>query len=92
MLTEGGQSPRDRLIFAFRRATARTPAEAELRVAPRAAWTATAQSFQRRPVPGRRMDPPRRHPDAPSSTPLELAAYTATASVILNLDETITQE
>ena len=32
MLAEGGQSPRERLILGFRRATARTPSDAELRV------------------------------------------------------------
>jgi hypothetical protein len=91
MLAEGGQTPEERISFAFRRATARRPSDAELRVLLRgldryretfAANKEAAQKFLR-------------HGDSPPDPkldPAELAAYTATAGVILNLDETITKE
>src|SRR5262249_11820272 len=91
MLTEGGKTPEERLTFAFRRATARKPSDAELRILLRgleryrekfSADKDAAQKFLR-------------HGDSAPDTkldPAELAAYTATANVILNLDETITKE
>ncbi len=91
MLTEGGRTPEERIAFAFRRATARKPSDAELRVLLRgleryqktfSADKDAAQKFLR-------------HGDSPPDAkldPMELAAYSATAGVILNLDETITKE
>ena len=91
MLTEGGRTPEERVAFAFRRATARKPSDAELRILLRGleryrqTFTAdkdAAQKFLR-------------HGDSAADTKFEaaeLAAYMATASVILNLDETITKE
>jgi hypothetical protein len=91
MLTDGGRTPEERVTFAFRRATARKPSEAELRILLRgleryrqtfAADKDAAQKFLR-------------HGDSPADKEFnaaELAAYMATASVILNLDETITKE
>jgi hypothetical protein len=91
MLTEGGKTPEERVTFAFRRATARRPRGAELRILLRgleryqekfAADKDAARKFLR-------------HGDSPPDTkldPAELAAYMATASVILNLDETVTKE
>jgi hypothetical protein len=91
MLTEGGKTPEERVTFAFRRATARKPSDAELRILLRgleryrekfSADKGAAQKFLR-------------HGDSPPDTkldPVELAAYMATASVILNLDETTTKE
>ncbi len=91
MLNEGGRTAEERIAFAFRRATARKPSEAELRVLLRglerylqtfSADKEAAQKFLR-------------HGDSPPDAkldPAELAAYMATAGVILNLDETITKE
>jgi hypothetical protein len=91
MLTEGGSAPEQRIAYAFRRATARPPSAAELRV--------LADGL------GRRLMRYRSNPEAarkllgvgdsghdPRIDAVELAAYTMTASVILNLDETITKE
>jgi Protein of unknown function (DUF1553) len=89
MLAEGGLSPQERVRYAFRRATARSPSPAELQIILHG-LDRYRQSFQAHPesasewigqVPG--TFPPR-------LDKVELAAYTATASVILNLDETIT--
>jgi len=91
MLSEGGSSPDERLAYGFRRATARPPAAAEAAVLRRGlerylrlyeADRAEAERFVRHgesPVPA-------------GADPVALAAYTAAAEVILNLDETITQE
>jgi hypothetical protein len=91
MLTEGGRNAEERIAFAFRRATARLPEAKELQVL---AWglerhrhtfvidREAAQRFIH-------------HGDSPLDAridPVELAAYAATAEVILNLDETITKE
>jgi hypothetical protein len=91
MIAEGGCTPEDRITFAFRRATARNPNPAELTVLRRgferyrAAYSSDREAAQQLI----------RHGDSPTDSradPVELAAYMATASVILNLDETITQE
>ncbi len=91
MLTEGGSAPDERLTYGFRRATARPPTPAELSVLRRgldrylalyAADRAAAQAFIK-------------HGDSPVPTgldPATLAAYTAAAEVVLNLDESICQE
>jgi hypothetical protein len=91
MLTDGGRTPEQRIAFAFRRATARAPEAKELQVLARgleryrqtfAAHRESALNFLR-------------HGDSPldaRTDPVELAAYAATAGVILNLDETISKE
>jgi hypothetical protein len=91
MQTEGGRSPECRLTFAFRRATGRTPSAAELQALARgldryrSAYAGDVEAAKRFIHQG----------DSPvdeSLDPVELAAYTAIAGVILNLDETITKE
>jgi hypothetical protein len=91
MILEGGSTPEERLAWAFRRATSRAPKPEELRVlaeglsnrlaryrnAPDAAQELIAFGTSR--------------PDA-KVDPAELAAYTLTANVLLNLDEVITRE
>ena len=91
MLTSGGTTPAARITYAFRRAVGRRPHPAEIQILTRGVQ--------------RRLARYRAHPDAAArlvgigdsarpaglSVP-ELAAYTTTASVILNMDETITKE
>jgi len=93
-LRDGGASNTDKLIFAFRRCTARIPtreeqgellallAKQEQRFTGQdaAAWLlATAD--------------PKNPPALPATaTPAKLAAWTAVSRVLLNLDETITKE
>ena len=92
MMKEGGTTPEARVAAAFRAATARRPtargARHPARRASRTSWPASAaipraaaaliHAGESRPNP--RLDP------------CELAAYTAIAQLILNLDETITKE
>ena len=91
MLTEGGPTPTERFTFAFRRATARRPSDAELHVMLQALErylsiygadrkTAKELVHQGEAAVNETLDP------------VELAAYMTVASVILNLDETITKE
>jgi hypothetical protein len=91
MMLEGGSTPAQRIAHAFRRATARRPSAVEEKI--------LLAGFQRR-LAAYRADVPaakrliHQGESKPSSRldPAELAAYTLTASVILNLDETITKE
>jgi hypothetical protein len=91
MLAAGGQTPAERIAFAFRRATSRTPSAEELKVLVHG-FERYRQLFNTDPDSARRFV---RHGESPIDARLdtmELAAYTATAGVILNLDETITRE
>jgi len=90
MMTSGGSSPEERIAFAFRLATARAPRPAELAVLLsglgefRARYQADAKAALALVSTG----------EAPRDGRLavaELAAYTAVANLILNLDETITR-
>jgi hypothetical protein len=91
MLTEGGGTPEERVAYAFRRSTARTPSQEELRVLLRG-LERYRQTFAKDLDAARRF---LRHGESPLDArvdPAELAAYAATAGVILNLDETVTKE
>ncbi len=91
MIEEGGKTPEARITYGFRRATARGPSATELDLLTRGlkhyretydADPESAKSFIR-------------HGESKVDAgldPRELAAYLATAGVILNLDETITKE
>jgi hypothetical protein len=90
-LTVGGNTPDERITFAFRRALARPPTLHELDVL-KHGLERYRQSFKTNPQSAAQWI---RHGESSVDTaldPAELAAYTATASVILNLDETITLE
>jgi hypothetical protein len=91
MLTEGGRTPEERIGYAFRRTTARAPEAGELQVLARG-LARYRQTFGHDKEAAARYV---RHGESPIDArldPAELAAYTATAEVILNLDETITKE
>ena len=86
-----GEDPSDRISFGFRRVTARLPSPKEAEI--------LASSLQR--YRDRYSSRPQdaqlylNHGEYPRDERLnlpELAAYTAIASLILNLDETITKE
>jgi hypothetical protein len=91
MLSEGGNTAQERIAYAFRRATARTPSPSEMQILLRG-LERYRQTFRADSEAARRFVHQGDSPiDDKVNTP-ELAAYTAVASIILNLDETITKE
>jgi hypothetical protein len=91
MLTEGGRTPEERITFAFRRATARIPTAVELGVLAQG-LNRQEQRFRGDPGAAERFIRNGESALDAKINPVELAAYTAMAGVILNLDETITKE
>ena len=91
MMTEAGESKTERVVFAFRLATARRPSELE-RDAIVELFDQQLAEFQ---TDRDAADQLIRVGDSPPDESLdsaELAAWTTVASVILNLDETVTKE
>ncbi len=90
-IEHGGSADSDRLTYAFRQALYRAPSSAELNLLLQglngylAAYHADPQSAVQLSKNGE-------SPNDPAIDPVLLAAYTASAGVILNLDETITLE
>jgi hypothetical protein len=91
MFSEGGCSPDRRIVYAFRRAMARTPTPAELAVLRRGLQCYLA-AYRSDPGAAEQLIRHGESPPQPGIDRVELAAYTATAGVILNLDEAISQE
>jgi hypothetical protein len=91
MIERGGPTPEDRIAFAYRRALARDPGPRELEVLVRG-LERHRQNYQSDPEAASRLIEHGESPVDPSIDPAELAAYTAAAGVILNLDETVTLE
>jgi Protein of unknown function (DUF1553) len=91
MIAEGGATPEQRIAWAFRRATGRQPAPDELAIlsAGLAKRLATYQASADRAT--QLVSLGESKADTKIPTP-ELAAYTLTANVILNLDEVVTRE
>jgi hypothetical protein len=93
-LRDGGCTDSDRLVYAFRRCLARVPTQAEqstlLDLLHR--QTKRFESSSARPWDLAANDPARPPQLPPGATPAQLAAWTAVARVLLNLDETITKE
>jgi len=93
-LREGGSTDRERVAYAFRLCTARTPLPAEADVLLQflakedrrlgEGWLSAGE------LAGLKLEAPAALP--PNTTPRQLAAWTVVARVILNLDETITLE
>jgi len=91
MMTEGGATPPARIEFAFRLATARPPS------APKSALLLGSfqhylDDFQTHPEAARKLVTAGESPVNEKLNVSELAAYTTVASLILNLDETVTKE
>ncbi len=91
MLIEGGQTPTERIRFAFQLATAREPSERELKTL-LAGMEQRLLSYRADPESAIKLLSVGEKKPAVGLDPLELAAYSITASVILNLDETVTKE
>jgi hypothetical protein len=91
MMREGGRTPQERITFAFRLATARKPRPTELHILLdgfkeyRARYQTDERASQKLLSAGEHL----RDTALPTR---DLAAYTAVAGLILNLDETVTKE
>jgi uncharacterized protein DUF1549/uncharacterized protein DUF1553/concanavalin A-like lectin/glucanase superfamily protein/cytochrome c len=91
MLREGGATPQARVAWAYLAAASRRPRDIELQVLLRnLSWQMNYFSRNRREAK-RLLSVGKRRNDAKFDT-VELAAYTAIASLILNLDEVITKQ
>ncbi|GIW82160.1 MAG: hypothetical protein KatS3mg105_3967 [Gemmatales bacterium] len=91
MMREGGKQPHERLAFAYETVLARPPEPSEL------AELATAYrdflaSFRKEPEQARKVIHVGNSKPDPTFDPVELAAWTMVANLILNLDETVTKE
>jgi uncharacterized protein DUF1553/uncharacterized protein DUF1549/concanavalin A-like lectin/glucanase superfamily protein/cytochrome c len=91
MMLDGGTEPSTRIALAFQLATARPPDDGELRLLSNA-LTGFKTSYQDDPAAARKYLAVGDSPPNESLDPQELAAYTGVASIIFNLDETITRE
>ncbi len=90
MLTEGGGNADDRIRFAFRLATARLPEKTELSVLKNTLKLQLTRFEKDAEAAKKAISFGESKPKA-ELKPVELAAYTMVANVILNLDETVTK-
>ena len=91
MMAEGGQSPDQRIRFAFRLATARWPNPEESRIL-LSGFHYYLENYLAYREAALKFVSQGESPRNPRLDVSELAAYTAVASLILNLDETVTKE
>jgi Protein of unknown function (DUF1553)/Protein of unknown function (DUF1549)/Concanavalin A-like lectin/glucanases superfamily/Planctomycete cytochrome C len=91
MMKDGGATPADRINFAFRLVLARPPKPQEQAVLLDTLSQFKAR-YQAKPGAAAKYLSQGDSPRDPKLDPADLAAYTAIASLILNLDETITKE
>jgi hypothetical protein len=91
MILEGGSTPEQRIAWAFQRATGRAPKPEELQVLAAGLNTRLARYQGDADAAQQLIAFGASKPDA-KANPTELAAYTLTANVLLNLDEVITRE
>lgn len=91
MLNEGGVTVSSRLIHGFRSVTARHPMQTELAYL-KAAVSRSMEEFKANPVEAEALLKVGDSPPIRNTRTQELAAYTIAASIMLNLDETLTRE
>lgn len=90
MMTQGGQTPQQRINFAFRVLLSRTASPAEIEVIDEVLQKQIAR-YQQDPVAAGELIRNGQSPLLAELPPEELAAYTLVANLLLNLDETITR-
>ena len=90
-MREGGESPESRITHAFRLVLARNPSDAELRILA-AGYAEHLRDFQRNPESASRLLNAGESPINIKLDRSELAAYSAIASLIFNLDEAVMKE
>jgi mono/diheme cytochrome c family protein len=91
MITEGGATPEQRIAWAFQRVTCRTPLPAEVKVLSAGLAKRLDRYQQESDAAQQLVALGATKPDARLNAS-ELAAYTVTANVLLNLDEVVTRE
>lgn len=91
MLTEGGSSVDTRITFAFRLATGRAPTPVEL-AALRVSLQKYTNRFRQSPASAEQFVSQGEAPRNKSLDVVDLAAHAAVASVLLNMDETISKD
>ena len=91
MMIEGGSTPPARIEFAFRLATARPPSRQKSDVL-LGSFQHYLDTYQTNLESARKLVNVGESPVNPQLNVSELAAYTTVASLILNLDETVTRE
>lgn len=91
MLLEGGSTPDSRISFAYRTLLSRRPSAQELALH-KAGLEKRLARYKARPDDAKKLLEPGETKPSPKCDPNELAAYTVTASILLNLDEAITRE
>jgi mono/diheme cytochrome c family protein len=91
MMAEGGSSPKDRIAFGFRLATARLPREAESKVLLNS-YHYYLDQFQTKSGDAAKLISEGESPRDEKADAAQLGAYTTVASLILNLDATVTKE
>jgi hypothetical protein len=90
MLTEGGATPETRITWGFERVTGRKPDAFELEKLA-AGLRTRLTSFQQDPEAAKKLIAQGTSAPKADLTPEELAAYTVTANVLMNLDEFVTR-
>jgi Protein of unknown function (DUF1553)/Protein of unknown function (DUF1549)/Concanavalin A-like lectin/glucanases superfamily/Planctomycete cytochrome C len=91
MMTEGGPDPADRIQYAFRLATSRPARQREVKLLLGVLGN-FEQKYHAQPDAALHFVSTGKSPRNETLNSAELAAYTGVASVILNLDETITKQ
>ncbi|HEX4415582.1 MAG TPA: DUF1553 domain-containing protein [Lacipirellulaceae bacterium] len=91
MLTEGGNSADSQLSFAFRLATSRTPTSSELTTL-RASLQNYLDRYRQSPASAEQFISQGESPRNKSLDTCDLAAHTAVASILLNMDEAISKD
>lgn len=91
MILEGGADSQSRITYAYRRVLGREPSADECAVLAQGV-SARLEKFRKNPEQAEQVVSQGDAPRCADVEVPELAAYTLTASVILNLDETVTKE
>ncbi len=91
MIENGGKTSAGRIVYGFRRVTAREPAHKEIRILQELART-QLEGYKRRPDDTAKLINVGESIPSAAVDRAELAAWTMVASAIMNLDEAITKE
>jgi len=91
VLTQGGSTPEARVTYAFRSVLARKPTPAEMRILI-SGLNRRIAAYRVNPAAAEKLVAIGDFPREPGVSAPDLAAYTMTASVLLNMDETINKE